>query len=376
MKAYGVGIIGAGFMGKTHIYGYVNMPLFYDGLPFKIRLVGICNRTLSKAERLRDNFGFEFATSNYKDLLERKDIDIIDICTPNDVHHEQIIASINSGKNLYVDKPLCITNEEADEIVEVVNKSRIIHQIAFNMRFYPAIKRLKMLINEGFLGEPISYRVTYYHASNLNPRVSRGWRQDIKRSGGGVLFDMGSHALDITYYLLGRFKKLSMESTILFPERLDDNGKPVKVETEDHVIINAKMENGARGTVEVSKVILGSNDDLNIEIYGTRGAVRFNTMNPNYLYIYDSRNESEPIGGKRGYTAVETVNKDPDSTSKFPGPRFPIGWLRAHIACHYNFLKNLHEGKQAIPSLIDGAYIQKIMNALYRVNNKEEWVFV
>jgi len=187
---------------------------------------------------------------------------------------------------------------------------------------------------------------------------------------------MGSHALDITYYLLGRFKKLSMESTILFPERLDDNGKPVKVETEDHVIINAKMENGARGTVEVSKVILGSNDDLNIEIYGTRGAVRFNTMNPNYLYIYDSRNESEPIGGKRGYTAVETVNKDPDSTSKFPGPRFPIGWLRAHIACHYNFLKNLHEGKQAIPSLIDGAYIQKIMNALYRVNNKEEWVFV
>ena len=374
MKSYGVGIIGAGFMGKTHTYGYVNMPLFYDGVSFRIKLVGICNRTLSKAERLKEDFGFEFATSNYMDLLERKDIDIIDVCTPNDVHHEQIITSIGAGKNLYVDKPLCITNEEADDIVEKLKQSSIIHQMAFNMRFYPAVKRMKMLLDEGFLGDPISFRVTYYHASNLNPKVSRGWRQDIHQSGGGVLFDMGSHALDITYHLLGKYSKLSMDSTVVFPQRLDDKGNPVTVETEDHVVINAKMANGAKGTIEVSKVILGSNDDLNIELYGTKGAIKFNTMDPNHLFIYDSRGESEPIGGKRGYTALETMNKDPDSNVKFPGPRFPVGWLRAHVACKYNFLKNLYSNEQPIPSLIDGAYIQKVMNALYEVNNREEWI--
>ena len=376
MNTLGVGIIGAGFMGKTHTYGYVNLPLFYDELPFKIKLVGICNRTLSKAEKVKEDFGFDFATSNYLDLLNRKDIDIIDVCTPNDVHHEQIIATIDAEKNLYVDKPLCITDEEAEDIEKRVKKSKIIHQMAFNMRFYPAVKRMKMLIEDGFLGDPISFRVTYYHASNLNPKVSRGWRQDIRRSGGGVLFDMGSHALDIVYHLLGRYSKLSMDSTIVFPERLDDNGNLVKVETEDHVVINAKMENGARGTIEASKVILGSNDDLNIEIYGTKGAIKFYTMDPNHLFIYDSRVDSEPIGGKRGYTALETINKDPNSKSNFPGPRFPIGWLRSHIACQYNFLQNLNKNSKASPSLIDGAYIQKVMNALYRVNNKEEWVEV
>ena len=376
MKTFGVGVIGAGFMGKTHTYGYVNMPLFYDDLPFKIKLVGICNRTLSKAEKLKDDFGYEFATSNYHDLLEREDVDIIDVCTPNDVHREQILAAIKTGKNLYVDKPLCITDEEADDIVNNVEKSNIIHQMAFNMRFYPAVKEMKLLLDDGFLGDPISFRVTYYHASNLNPRISRGWRQDINRSGGGVLFDMGSHTLDITYHLLGKYSKLSMESEIVFPERLDDEGKPIKVKTEDHVIINAKMENGARGTIEVSKVILGSNDDLNIELYGTKGVIKFNTMEPNFLYVYDSQYDSEPIGGRRGYIAIETLNKDPDSKSHFPGPRFPIGWLRAHVACQYNFLKNLYNNNKPRPSLIDGAYIQKVMNALYRVNNKEKWIGV
>ena len=374
MKEYGVGIIGAGFMGKTHTYDYINIPLFYENPGFKIRLVGICNRTLSKAEKLKDMFNFDFATSNYEDLLERKDIDIIDVCTPNDVHHAQITAAVEAEKNLYVDKPLCISDDEADDIVSRVNASKIIHQMAFNMRFYPAVKKMKMLIDDGFIGELISFRVTYYHASNLNPKVSRGWRQDLKRAGGGVLYDMGSHALDIVYHLLGRFKRLTMSSRIIFPERMDETGRMVKVETEDHVMVSCEMEDGALGTVEVSKVILGSNDDLNIQIFGTKAAIKFNTMNPNFLFIYDSTDPDRPIGGNRGYKAVETINKDPDSSTNFPGPRFPIGWLRAHVACHYNFLKNLNQGSQPRPSIQDGAYIQKVMNALYRVNNTGEWV--
>ncbi len=376
MKTFGIGIIGAGFMGKTHTYNYVNMPLFYDGLPFKVKLVGICNRTLSKAERLKDDFGYEFATSNYTDLLERKDIDIIDVCTPNKVHHEQIINSLKAKKHIYADKPLCITDEEADDIVSTAEKSEVVNQIAFHNRFYPASMKMKMLMEEGFPGKPISFRIIYYHSSNLNPDKFRGWRQSMDESGGGVLYDMGSHAIDLVFYLLGEYDRMSMDSVILFPERPDKDGNMTKIDTEDHVFINARMKNGAYGTIEASKIIAGSNDDLDLELYGTDGAIRFNLMNPGFVWIYDARDSEGPIGGKRGYKAVETLNKDPGSRSNFPGPRFNAAWLRGHMGSQYNFVKCVYENKPAVPSLKDGAYIQKVMNRLYRVNNKEEWISV
>jgi predicted dehydrogenase len=376
MKTYGIGIIGAGFMGKTHTYNYVNMPLFYDDLPFKIKLVGICNRTLSKAERLKEDFGYEFATSDYTDLLNRKDIDIIDVCTPNHLHHEQITAALRAGKHVYADKPLCITDDEAEDIVRVAEQAGVIHQMAFHYRFYPWSFRIKKLIDDGFFGKIISFRITYYHSSNIKTKKFRGWKQDVKLAGGGTLVDMGSHVLDLLYNYLGEFDRLSLSSMILHPERPDDNGRLVKIESEDHVLINSKMKNGAFGTMEISKIIAGSNDDLGIEIYGTEGALKFQSMDPNHVYVYDMRDEEEPLGGMRGYKALETMNKDPESKSNFPGPRFPIGWLRGHVACQYYFLKCVHENKPAIPSLRDGACIQKVMNRLYSVNNKEQWVSV
>jgi predicted dehydrogenase len=142
------------------------------------------------------------------------------------------------------------------------------------------------------------------------------------------------------------------------------------------VLINAKMKNGAFGTLETSKIITGSNDDLDLELYGTKGSIKFNLMNPSFLRVYDTRDDNGPIGGSRGYKEIETLNKDPDSRSNFPGPRFNVAWLRGHVGCQHNFLKCVYENKQAIPSLKDGAYIQKIMNRLYRVNNKEEWISV
>ncbi len=375
-RAINIGIIGAGFMGKTHTYNYVNLPIFYDNLPFKINLIGICNRTLSKAEQLKEDFGFELATSEYMDLLERKDIDVIDVCTPNNVHHEQIVNALKSKKHVYADKPLCITDEEADDIVYHAEETGLVHQMAFHNRFYPATLKIKMLLNDGFLGKLISFRATYYHSSSLNPKKALKWKLSREEAGGGVLVDMGSHVLDLLYHYLGEYDKMTMESFIVYPERPDNNGNMVKVDTEEHVLINAKMKNGAVGTIELSKLIAGSNDDLNLEFYGTQGAIRFDSMNSGIVWVYDTREEEIPIGGKRGFKAIETMNKDPESRSNYPGPRFPIGWLRGHIASQYNFLKCIYENKQAIPSFKDGAYIQKVMNKLYSINNSEKWIFI
>ncbi|UCB44780.1 MAG: Gfo/Idh/MocA family oxidoreductase [Spirochaetota bacterium] len=374
-KTFGVGIIGAGFMGKTHTYNYVNMPLFYDELPFKIKLVGICNRTLSKAEQLKDDFGYEFASGDYLSLLERKDIDIIDVCTPNIAHHEHITEALKAGKHVYADKPLCVTDKEADDIVKETVKADergIVHQIAFHCRFYPAIKCMKRFVEDGLLGELVSFKAAYYHSSNLDPMKPRGWRVNIDESGGGVLYDMGSHALDLIYHFLGEYESVSMYSKILFPQRPDGKGNTIKVKTEDHVLVSASMKNRAVGTIEASKVIVSSNDDLLIELYGTLGAIRFNMMHPNYLWVYDSR-DPENV---RGFRRVDTVNKDTDSKGMFPSPRMGIGWLRGHIASQYNFMRCVWEKDKASPSFYDGAYIQKVMNRLYSVANTEQWVKV
>jgi len=374
MKTYGIGIIGAGFMGKTHTYNYVNMPLFYDDLPFKIKLVGICNRTLSKAKKLRDDFGYEFATSDYNDLLSRKDIDIIDVCTPNSAHFEEIMDSLKAEKNVYADKPLCITDEEANAIVDESEIAGGIHQMAFHNRFYPATRKFKSLMDDEFIGRPISFRASYYHSSNLDPKKPVKWKQDITISGGGVLVDMGSHVLDLIYHYLGKYESGSMNSLILYPERPDRNGKMVKIEVEDHVLISARTKNGAFGIVEASKVITGSNDDLVVEIHGSKGSLRYNSMDPNFLYAYNARENPLPVVGESGYKAIETVNKDSESKSNFPGLRMEIGWLRGHIACQYNFLNCVYKNEKASPSLKDGAYIQKVMNKLYRIDNKEKWI--
>ncbi|RKY02525.1 MAG: hypothetical protein DRP54_01600 [Spirochaetes bacterium] len=374
MRTLGIGVVGAGFMGKTHTYNYVNMPLFYDNLPVRIKLIGICSRTLSKAEKLRDDYGYEFATTNYEDLLDRKDIDIIDICTPNCAHHNQIMKALDAGKHLYVDKPLCITDEEADEIVSKSQGLDLINMVAYHNRFYPAMKKMKQLVEEGFLGRPLFFRLCYYHASNLNPDTYRGWRQELDSAGGGVLYDMGSHILDLLYYIFGNYEKGHMQSMILYPQRPGKGGKPQRVLAEDHVLINAVMKNGSFGTLEASKVIAGSNDDLIVELYGEKGSIKFNLMDPNFLYIYDTRDTSEPIGGMRGFRALETVNKDPDSKGHFPGQRFGIGWLRGHIASQYSFVVSVVEGKRASPDFKDGAYIQKVMNRLYQSSKTDEWV--
>ncbi len=370
-----VGIIGAGFMGRTHTFDYRNMGLFYDELPFTIKLVAICDTDRAKAEKHRDEFGFQIATDRYQDLVNREDIDVVDVSTPTRYHGEQIIAALDAGKHLYVDKPLCMTGSEADEIVRRAAHTPAVKQVAYHYRFYPATAKTRMLIDAGFLGTPISFRVEYYHSSNLDPAKPMGWKQDATMGGGGVLIEMACHALDLVYFFFGRYARVGMEKIVLYPQRPDGSGAMREVKGEDHVLLNVRMQNGMIGTIEVSKVAAGSNDDLNYSLYGSRGAVKYESMNPNYLGIYDATRPPGPIGGTSGFQAIETVNKYPDSRSQFPGPRFGAGWLRGHVACHYNFVNCVSRGSPASPSLEDGAYIQKVIERVYAgVNDMNDLV--
>lgn len=374
MEEIGVGIVGFGFMGRAHTFGYKTIPLYYKDLPYKIRLVGIADTNLRAAEQAREQLGFEMATDDPEELFARKDIQCIDICTPNLYHKEGILGALAQGKNVYCDKPLAASYGETPEIVAAARRAGTTTQMAMNSRQYPGMLRTKELLEEGRLGRILSFRVQYLHAGSVDPDKPIGWKQDKKMGGGGVLFDLGSHVLDLLYFFLGRFEAVNATTMVAYPQRPDGTGKLVDIEADDAAYLTVKMECGAMGTVEATKIATGSNDEIRFELHGVKGAVAYNSMQPNYLRFYDNTLPEGPLGGEKGYTAIETVHRYPAPGGSFPGPKFGVGFLRGHVHSLYTYLDNVYHGRQGTPSFEDGAYIQYVMEESYRSAEEKAWV--
>ena len=373
-KELGIGVVGYGFIGRVHTFGYSNIALFYDPPPARIKLVGVCTAHQETAEKGLEH-GYEFATTNYRDLLERDDIHIISCCTPNNLHRDELIQAMEAGKHIYCDKPLAMNPTEASEIVEVAEKTGVLHQMTFEYRFIPAMMRAKQMVEDDFLGEVFNFRVEYLHAGYIDPERPMSWRLDKEQGGGGVLFDLGSHVLDLVRFLLGEVKEVYALTETFTKERPVTAGssEKVKVEVDDLAMMTLRMESGAVGTVEVSRVATGTNNDLRLQIYGRKGGMTFDLMNPNWLYAYDDRDEGEPIGGSKGFKRIETVQRYPAPSVLAP-PKIEIGWLRYHIASQYDFIRNVVQGELGRPNLEDGRRVQELMEAGYRSAESGKWV--
>lgn len=369
-----VGIIGFGFMGKTHTYGYKTIPLYYSNLPFKIKLVGVCDSILDVAQKAKETLDFEFATDKPEDILNCKDIDIVDICTPNIYHKDAVLKAIHAGKNVYCDKPLATSFDETKELIDILDKYDVITQMALQYRFFPATMRARELIQEGKIGKVMSFRACYLHSGSVDPKKPIGWKQDKKFGGGGVLFDLGSHVLDIMYYLLGEYSAVFAKTEIIYPQRPDKSGNLVNIEADDLAFMLIKMKNGGTGAIEASKVATGVNDELRFEIHGDNGAIRFNLMDPNWLDYYDNTLPEAPLGGSKGFTRIECIQRFKKPGGDFPSSKFSIGWIRSHVHSLYNFLSCVYEKKQASPSFKEGAYIQYVMEKAYESDAKNIWI--
>ncbi len=372
-KTYNVGIIGFGFIGSVHACGYENLKFYYRPLPLKAKLFGVCTAHRKTARQAKSVFGFEFATNDFRKLINHPKIDIIHICSPNIFHREQVLAALAAGKHIYCDKPLVGGGSEAKAIETALRNYSGIHQMTFHLRFYPATLKAKNLIKEGSLGKIISFRVAYYHSGSVDPKKPMGWKQEAEM-GGGVLADLGSHASDLAYFLVGEFDRISGVSRVLYPERPGKDGAIKKVTSEDLVIINARMKDGSLGVIEASKVATGIQDEVRFEIYGTRGALRFNSMEPNFLEFYDQSDPDEPLGGSAGFKKLVTVNRYPKPAVPFPGPKFSGGWLAGHIHCLENFLECIRDNRQASPSLYDGIYNARLLEKVRSSENKGAWI--
>ncbi len=360
MKTYNIGLIGAGFMGHVHTYCWTAIPFFYKNPGFKIVLKAVATSKLATAQAARDELGYERAHSDAAALIADPEIDIIDIATPNSLHLDALLLAQQAGKRVYCDKPLTGNLEQALELERQIAAPGALGQMTLQYRFFPATMRARAMIDAGKIGDIINFRIEYLHSGNVAPGKRMNWK-DSRVFGAGVLYDLGSHAIDLLTWLCGAElgEVVARQKTLhkLRPS-LQDAGVLVEQDTDDMSVILATLTNGALGSIEVSKIATGAQDELRFEIHGTKGALRFNLMQPNYLEYFDMADPELPLGGESGFKRIHCLQRY-ESPAGFPGPKFSIGWLRGHLHCLYSFIDAVHNDKPFEPSIARGIELEK-----------------
>lgn len=274
---------------------------------------------------------------------------------------------------MYIDKPLSVTGESAARIAEAAKSAAGQTRMVFNNRYSPAMMRARQLIDEGKIGDVLSFQARYLHSGSIDPNKPIGWKQQLQ---GGVILDLGSHALDLLTWLIGYPEKVLCKTRTLYPSRPTRDGATESHLSEDHALMLLQMPGGALGSVEASKIATGSNDELTIEIRGTKGALSWNAMDPNYVYFFDQTLPESPLGGMRGFTQIESVARYPAPGGTFLPPKNSIGWDRGHTHCYYTFLDCIAHGRTAENGVDCGARLQHLMSKLFLSSRTGAWVEV
>ena len=373
MKTYTVGILGFGFIGKVHAYAHQTIPYYYPQSDFRTRITHIGTSTIDTAKKGCEQIQAKVPVTDYREITENPAIDIVHICTPNHLHKEMLLSAIKNNKHIYCDKPLVANGAEAAQISKALPGYTATAQMTFQCRFFPATLRAVQLVREGFLGDVHDFRASYLHSGSATPDAPLKWKLSAKY-GGGVIADLGAHIFDLIQALLGNFDSLTAASRIAYLQRpaADDPAHIAQVEAEDSVNIIVRMKNGAVGTLEASKTATGTEDELRFEIHGSAGAIRFNSMQPHHLQVYDAGITDEPFGGTKGWTVVDCGRRYRESN--FPGPKFSIGWMRAHVASLFSFLDRVSKGSAGEPGLEQGIYVQHVIERARESARLNEWV--
>ena len=365
-----IGIAGFGAMGKTHAYSVASLPYFYEDLPFFASVRGICTTSPEKSTRICDELGFEKAYADAYAMIADPEIDIIDVCTPNNAHYAIANAALNAGKSVLCEKPFCFNQAEAATLAQKATEKGLVCGVVYNNRHLAAILRAKQLIDEGALGRILSFSFHYRHDSDIDPARTVGWKQDATICGAGTLFDLGSHALDLCYYLCGEFASIGGKSQIAFDTHKNADGSLWQTNADEAFYMTATLTSGAVGQISVSKLSHGSEDGLEFSIYGTGGAIRFTLAKPDILYYMDAQQPKLPLGGTSGFTAIPASGRYLAPGGKFPAVKAPQGWLRGHIHGMYLYLNAVAGGTHFSPDFSDGAYIQHVMACAVQSDTK------
>jgi len=375
MKTYNVGILGFGFIGKVHAFGYATLPFYYDPLPLAARITHVVTGRPESAERGRRLVGADVATTDYRAVTENPAIDIVHICSPNHLHKDALLSAMRHQKHIYCDKPLVATMAEAEEIRAAIGSYHGTAQMTLQNRFFPATMRAKQLIDAGALGQVLQFRACYLHGGSADPNAPLKWKLTAE-AGGGVVADLASHVLDLVDWLAGPIRRVNAATHIAYAERPSpaDPGRRLSVDAEDCVILLAQVASGAVGTIEATKIASGTEDEIRVEIHGSQGALRFNGMDPHHLEFHDATAAGGPHGGSRGWTRIDAGQRYAQPATGFPSPKASIGWIRSHVACLANFLEAVAQGQPATPGLEQGIAVQHLMDCVLRSAKDRCWV--
>lgn len=362
METIGIGLVGYGMIGKVHALAYRDIPLIYPGSLPRLKLASVCTTNVRSAQSAAQDGGFEGWTTSLEALLALEDVDVVDVCAPNFAHRETILAALRAGKNVIVDKPLARDAIEAQEIAEATAAARVRLGIVFNYRYVPALMLAHKMIADGTLGAIYHFHFDYLHSGYQNPDRPMNWRLRRAQSGGGALVDLGSHIIDLARHLLGEFADLNATTRTYVTERPASANSPKRepVDVDDAAWLVAKMQSGAQGTFFVTRFATGAVDDMNVHIYGERGALKFSLQDCNVLNYFDAQAKA----ATQGWTRIQTGTQYEGAV--VPPPRSTLGWNRTHTENIYQFLRSLTHHQRIAPNVTDGLRVHQIIDRAYQ----------
>jgi predicted dehydrogenase len=357
------GLIGYG-IGKVYAAALRSVEMYYAELP-PVKLVAVATSSDVSGQIAIEQAGFERATTDYHELLASTDLDLVVIATPHYLHREMLLTALPTGIAIFTDKPLANTLNEAREIVTMARTLRRDAQLSFPMRYCPAMQYARTLLQDGRLGEIYAFRLSYYRSSYRNPEKPLRWKAEMAKSGGGVLSDLVPHLADLLLWLMGMPEQVTAQTRTFIHERpaAKVGRERIRVDTDDHVIIQAALPGGAIGTIEAGRLIAGAISDVTIEIEGSKGSLRWNGMNPNYLYVAE---------GDQGWRQIPTVQNYPGAI--IPGADVAVGGMRFYIAALADFLAKTLSGQPYDPGLEQGLRVQEIIAMAAESARAEAWV--
>ena len=366
-----IGLAGYGMIGRVHGMNYGELPFLYPGALPRPVLHTVCTSSAETAKAAAAEGGFAESTARIDALVSSDRIDVIDVCLPNHLHKPVILEALRAGKSVYCEKPLAGTIEDAREIAAAANAAGAHFGMVFQYRFIPAIMKAKEILDAGRIGRVFTWRAEYLHSGYQNPGRPMSWRMQKESGGSGALGDLGSHIIDLVRHLLGEFQSVQgqMETFIDRRPLSRDSDEYGRVTVDDAAWFRARMADGSVGTVEASRFATGTMDDLRISIYGEKGALKFDLMDPSFLYYFDEAKAPGDFGGERGWQRLETAQYYPGA--KAPPARAPIGWVRSHAENQFAFLKAVTENRPPSPGIIDGLRTQLVIDAVERSAARE-----
>ncbi len=383
MKELRFGLIGYKFMGKAHSKAHTEVPMFMDPPEGIVKAV-LCGRDEDWAKSAAARLGWQDTETDWRRLVARDDIDVIEITSPSDTHRQIAVAAAEHGKHVYCEKPLALNLKDAREMLSAVRKAGVRHQIGFNYRFAPALVLAKKMIGEGKIGRVFHVRGVFLQDWAIDPASPFVWRFDKSVCGSGSLGDLGAHVIDAARYLAGEIRSVSGISRTFVKERPEAarmeglSGKAAadapmhEVTVDDGTCFVCEFVSGALGTFEATRFAAGHKNDLRIEINGDRGSLEFEFERMNELN-YFSRGDEDGVQGWRKIQVTEGSH-----------PYIKYWWPAGHVIgfpetfCHelYEFVRHIHKGTECEPNFEDGVKCTQIMEAVDLSIERRAWVDV